>query len=105
MWGRNLDAFNDILRGRFGTPEEGFILRWRNSRISRERLGYAETIRVLQARLIRCDSANRRRVAEELATAEAHRGRTVFEWLVDIIGVHCDGGSEQEDGVELDLCE
>jgi RNAse (barnase) inhibitor barstar len=24
-WGRNLDAFNDILRGGFGTPEEGFI--------------------------------------------------------------------------------
>lgn len=24
-WGRNLDAFNDILRGGFSTPEEGFI--------------------------------------------------------------------------------
>ena len=27
-WGKNLDAFNDILRGGFGTPDEGFILRW-----------------------------------------------------------------------------
>lgn len=26
-WGRNLDAFNDILRGGFGTPREGFVLR------------------------------------------------------------------------------
>ncbi|MGO9833444.1 MAG: barstar family protein [Polyangiaceae bacterium] len=26
-WGRNLDAFNDVLRGGFGTPEEGFVLR------------------------------------------------------------------------------
>jgi len=25
-WGRNLDAFNNILRGGFGTPEWGFIL-------------------------------------------------------------------------------
>ena len=25
--GRNLDAFNDILRGGFGTPDEGFVLR------------------------------------------------------------------------------
>jgi len=24
-WGRNLDAFNDILRGGFGTPDEGSI--------------------------------------------------------------------------------
>ncbi|MCP3977199.1 MAG: hypothetical protein GY720_22140 [bacterium] len=26
-WGRNLDAFNDILRGGFGTPEDGFVVR------------------------------------------------------------------------------
>ena len=32
-WGRNLDAFNDILRGGFGTPEVGFILRWKNSQL------------------------------------------------------------------------
>lgn len=40
-WGRNLDAFNDILRGGFGTPDEGFVLRWRNADLSRERLGPA----------------------------------------------------------------
>jgi RNAse (barnase) inhibitor barstar len=27
-WGRNLDAFDDILSGGFGTPDEGFILVW-----------------------------------------------------------------------------
>ena len=30
-WGRNLDAFNDLLRGGFGTPEGGFVIRWINS--------------------------------------------------------------------------
>ena len=25
-WGHNLDAFNDILRGGFGTPEDGFTI-------------------------------------------------------------------------------
>ena len=39
-WGHNLDAFNDILRGGFGTPEEGFTLRWKNHSISKARLGY-----------------------------------------------------------------
>lgn len=38
-WGHNLDAFNDILRGGFGTPDGGFVLRWVNSSLSRERLG------------------------------------------------------------------
>jgi RNAse (barnase) inhibitor barstar len=31
-----LDAFNDILRGGFGTPKEGFTIRWKNHNISRE---------------------------------------------------------------------
>jgi hypothetical protein len=38
-WGRNLDAFNDILRGGFGTPEGGFILRSVNAARSRDLLG------------------------------------------------------------------
>jgi Barstar (barnase inhibitor) len=49
-WGHNLDAFNDILRGGFGTLEGGFILRWKNSTVSRERLGYPETVRQLDRR-------------------------------------------------------
>jgi RNAse (barnase) inhibitor barstar len=38
-WNRNLNAFNDILRGGFGTPENGFIWCWKNSQLSRVRLG------------------------------------------------------------------
>ncbi len=38
-WGRNLNAFNDILRGGFGTPDNGFILLWKNSSVSRQQLG------------------------------------------------------------------
>lgn len=38
-WGRNLNAFNDILRGGFGTPTEGFVLVWKHSELSRQRLG------------------------------------------------------------------
>jgi RNAse (barnase) inhibitor barstar len=37
-WGRNLDAFNDVLRGGFGTPEGGVVLCWKNSALSREHL-------------------------------------------------------------------
>lgn len=102
-WGRNLNAFNDILRGGFGTPRGGFILQWKNSQISKERLGYDETVRQLRARLLRCPSENRSRVAQELADAEKHEGETVFDWLVQIIRKHCAGGAEQEDGVELEL--
>jgi RNAse (barnase) inhibitor barstar len=38
-WGHNLDAFDDVLRGGFGTSDEGFTIRWKNHAISKERLG------------------------------------------------------------------
>jgi hypothetical protein len=103
MWGHNLDAFNDILRGGFGTPEGGFILRWKNSTVSRERLSYPETVRQLDRRLSRCHPSNRQSVGQQLELARLGVGPTVFDWLVEIIEIHCMGGEEQEDGVELIL--
>ena len=38
-WNGNYDAFNDILRGGCGTPDGGFVLRWKNSNESLKRLG------------------------------------------------------------------
>jgi hypothetical protein len=40
-WHGNLNAFNDLLRGGFGTPENGWVLRWRHSESSRAALGPA----------------------------------------------------------------
>ena len=102
-WGHNLDAFNDILRGGFGTPEGGFVLRWKNSAVSRERLGYTETVRQFDRRLTRCHPTNRQRVGKDLEQARRGKGPTVFDQLIEIIQVHCAGGQEQEDGVELIL--
>jgi RNAse (barnase) inhibitor barstar len=102
-WGYNLDAFNDILRGGFGTPDGGFVLRWVNSALSRERLGYPETVRQLERRLAHCHPANRENVAADLERARQGVGPTVFDCLVEIIGVHGADGAEQEDGVELVL--
>lgn len=102
-WGRNLDAFNDILRGGFGTPDGGFVLRWGNADVSRARLGQEETIRQLGLRLTRCHPSNRAHVAQQLASARLGEFDTVFEWLLEIIRVHGPGGDESDDGVDLVL--
>lgn len=102
-WGRNLNAFNDILRGGFGTPEEGLILRWKNSEISRQRLGYPETVRQLRSILESCHSTARDDVAAELRDAEQGGGPTVFDWLTEIIQIHGPDGTEATDGVTLEL--
>ncbi len=46
-WGRNPDSFNDILRGGVGLPRT-FILVWKNSKRSRQTLGYEETVKFWQ---------------------------------------------------------
>jgi RNAse (barnase) inhibitor barstar len=102
-WGRNLDAFNDILRGGFGTPSDGFVLRWKESEASRAFLGYPETVQQLEKRLDECHPDNVFRVAAELEQAKQRRGPTVFDWLVEIIREHGAGGQEAESNVHLVL--
>lgn len=102
-WGQNLDAFNDVLRGGFGTPDEGFILRWENSATSKELLGYPETVRQLELRLERCHPDGRTFVQRNLSDARGGVGPTVFDWLIEIISVHGAGGEEAEDNVRLVL--
>jgi RNAse (barnase) inhibitor barstar len=51
VWHGNLDAFNDILRGGFGTPDQGFLLRWLHSDASRRALGWDATVQWLEQTL------------------------------------------------------
>ena len=87
-WGRNLDAFSDILDPDFGPLPPRFVLVWRDARLSRKHLSHAETTKELQCRLARCHSTARPRVQRDLAAAERGVGPTVFDWLVQIIREH-----------------
>ena len=100
-WGHNLDAFDDVLQGGFGTPDEGFTIRWKNHQLSREKLGYLETARQLKLRLEHCHPTNRALVSNDLGMSKAHQGPTVFDWLVEIIRDHGRGGKQEQDRVEL----
>jgi len=101
VWGHNLDAFNDVLRGGMGTPQGGFVWFWRHHALSRHRLGYAETTRQLRRMLATGDPHNEMDTRRDIAAADAHRGSTVYDWLLDIIRAHGSGGAEAEDGIEL----
>lgn len=96
-WRGNLDAFNDILHGGFGTPDEGFILIWRNSELSRERLGYPETIKWLEERVRKCHPSNVEVMKKRLELARHNRGETLFDMLVEIIT------DEDHEDIELRL--
>lgn len=102
-WGHNLDAFNDILRGGFGTPDGGFTVRWKNCELSKERLGYPETVRQLELRVQRCHPTARKLITQDLELARRGEGKTVFDWLVDILKDHGPGGTEEQSHVQLEL--
>jgi hypothetical protein len=98
-----LNAFNDVLRGGFGTPEEGFTLVWENHLISKEKLGYQETVRQMRISRENCHPDNVEQVTKEIEDAENHKGSTVYDWIVKIISFHGVGGREESDGVDLVL--
>ncbi len=50
-----------------------------------------------------CHSSGGPSVGRDLQQARQGEGPTVFDWLLGIIELHCEGGREHEDGVELVL--
>jgi RNAse (barnase) inhibitor barstar len=102
-WGKNFDAFNDILRGDFGTAEGGFKLRLVSVQRSRENLGYAETIRWLEKKIEQRHPDDVEFVKKEIESARRGEGPTIADIITDIIRMHGPGGDEEEDGVELEL--
>jgi hypothetical protein len=102
-WRGNLDAFNDLLRGGFGTPENGWVLRWLNSESSRAALGYGETTHRLEWLLLTCHPSQRSIIQARISSARRGDGPTLFDEIVGIIRVHGPGGNEPEDGVLLEL--
>lgn len=102
-WGRNLDAFNDILRGGFGTPPKGFTLRWLNSSISQTALGYQETVRQLERKLETSHPGNRESLRQQIMFARNGLGPTLFDRLVEIIRDHGPEGEQARSNVRLVL--
>ena len=104
VWGRNLNAFNDILRGGFGTPDGGFVLVWKHHKLSRERLGRQYTLRSMKQMLGSPYAESVAFAREKIIELRSGGGTTEFERLVEIIRIHGPGGEEETDGVFLVLC-
>jgi RNAse (barnase) inhibitor barstar len=102
-WRGNLDAFNDLLRGGFGMPESGWVLRWLNSESSRTALGYEATILWVERLFLTCHPSNRSKIETRISSARRSEGPTLFNEIVEIIRDHGPGGSEAEDGILLEL--
>ena len=102
-WRGGLDAFNDILRGGFGTPRGGWTLRWLNSERSRSVLGHRATAQRLEERLPHVHPTGRAGWEQRLEMARRGEGPTLFDEILEVIRDHGVGGREAEDGIVLEL--
>ena len=88
--GRNLNAFNDVLRGGFGIHvyKEKIEVIWSNSEISKSQLGIEETVKYLEQVLESYHPSNSKDAKEELKLARIGKGEILFELIVRIIKEH-----------------
>ena len=88
--GRNLDAFNDVLRGGFGVfeYEEPITLKWQEYEKGKNDLGFAETVKYIEGKLTRCHPSNVENVKKDLEEARRGKGKSIFEIIADIVRNH-----------------
>jgi len=85
--GRNLDAFNDLLRGGFGVHEygEALAVRWLHAGKSREDFGYEATVQHWENVLAKCHPSNVSKIQEKIDMAKLQKGDTLFDIIAKII--------------------
>jgi hypothetical protein len=86
LWNGHLDAFNDYL----AWPEEKYILVWKDSNVSREKLGHGEMIKWLEETIQTCHPSNVLHIRGRLEAAKLGEGQTMFDLLVEIIQSNSD---------------
>jgi hypothetical protein len=101
-WHGNLDAFNDLLRGGFGTTERmgtevaqlGVVSRRTGIRSDDSATGAAPT---------HLSSLEPFKHRSRILRARSGQGSTLFDQIVEIIREHGPGGSESHDDIVLEL--
>jgi RNAse (barnase) inhibitor barstar len=88
--GQSLDALNDLLYGGFGAllGADDVVVRWADSAASRAALGREATIAYYREKLARPEVFDHRRFEGLLAEAEAGRGATYFDIVLEVFADH-----------------
>lgn len=88
QWKGNLDALNDFLSRPM--EENRYALVWKNSDLSRERLGHGALVRKLDSMLQSCHPSNIAEIEARRDRAMNKEGPTLFDWLIEIINANDD---------------
>lgn len=82
VWGKNLDALNDVLSGGFNIPESPFELVWKNIKKAQIDLGFEETLRWYESKFS-LQKDDRAYIKEKIVEL-SHHGETLYNFIYDI---------------------
>ena len=102
-WGRELDAFDDVLGSASGVLARGGTVRWLASEASRRQLGFEATVQRLTERLEAGPVSLRRERRQVLEDFTHGKGLTLFDQIIAIIHDHGPRDEPGGEGVELVL--
>jgi len=102
-WGRELDAFDDLLGVGTGVLAHGGTVRWLAAEVSRGHLGYEATVQRLIDRLALSPVSLRRERRRVLEDFTHGKGLTLFDQIIAIIHDHGPRDEPGGEGVELVL--
>lgn len=88
--GRNLNAFNDVLRGGFVVfeYEEPIKLVWKNFEKSKTDFSWKETLTYLEDSLTICHPSNTSYIKTQIKKAKEKTGQTILDIIIEIIEGH-----------------
>ena len=84
-WGKDLTAFNDMLRRPLAHDREPYVLVWRRSNLSRRRLNHGAAAQHWRDVVQVGGRKPTAWQAEQLAWLERCEGPTAFDWVVEVI--------------------
>ncbi len=88
--GQSLDALNDMLYGSYGalSEQKNATVIWRDMEQNRHDLGLIATLAWLEAKLLKPDHFNTKRISEDIARLLEGRGQTFFELVLEVFADH-----------------
>ena len=82
---KTLEEFEKMLQKEFNDASKGMVFVWKNHHLSKESLGFGETMRFLEKKLKVCHHSEVLVVRKELAQTKKGNGILLFDAIIELL--------------------
>ncbi|MBL7990582.1 MAG: hypothetical protein JNN25_04015 [Candidatus Kapabacteria bacterium] len=91
---KTLEDFEMMLQRAFNDTSKGMVLVWKNHHLSKESLGFEETLRFLEKKLKACHHSEVLAVRKELTQTKKGNGVLLFNAIIKLLARYNEKGLE-----------